>query len=153
MGVSGSGKTSIGGLLAEELDVPFFDADDYHPQSNIDKMSSGIPLTDKDRWPWLQELNNLAANQQDGCVIACSALKKSYRDRLANDLESRVIWIYLKGSFEQILDRMLKRKHHYMRSSMLQSQFDSLEEPKEAIQVDISSAPEVIVDKLLSELR
>lgn len=151
MGVSGSGKTAIGRLLAEELNFPFVDADDHHPASNIEKMSQGIPLSDDDRMPWLDSLNQLAMdNYEKGCVIACSALKEAYRVRLMKSIESNVLWVYLHGSYDLILDRMNKRENHFMGANMLKSQFETLEEPEEAIKADISNSPEMIIKTILA---
>lgn len=149
MGVSGSGKSRIGQLLAAELDVPFIDADDHHPADNIEKMSNGIPLNDVDRLPWLRVVNRLALeNSHQGCVIACSALKSSYRTLLAKGIKPTAAWVYLKGSFDQILDRMNSRKNHFMKAEMLQSQFDILEEPKNPMIIDISASPESILAQI-----
>lgn len=149
MGVSGSGKTLIGKGLAQELGIPFVDADDHHPEVNIRKMSQGIPLNDEDRIPWLDELNRLAKDHyKNGCVIACSALKEDYRFRLMKSIEPRTIWIYLKGSFDEIFARMSKRTDHFMGANMLQSQFDALEEPDNAVAVSITDAPEIMISKI-----
>ena len=154
MGVSGSGKTTIGKLLSKTLHIPFYDADDFHPQENISKMSSGIPLNDSDRLPWLKELSNQIKlwNTKDGGVLACSALKTSYRDILnANDIP--ITWVYLEGSFELIKSRLEKREHHYMDGSLLKSQFDDLEKPKQAITISIDQKPEEIVKTIVQRLR
>ncbi len=149
MGVSGSGKTSIGRLLASEMSIPFIDADDHHPKVNIDKMSQGLGLTDDDRMPWLDKLHTLAMDHLgSGCIIACSALRKIYRERLSHSIDEHVVWIYLKGSYEQIFDRMLARKEHFMHPNMLKSQFETLEEPTDAIHININNPPEIIVKKL-----
>ena len=153
MGVSGAGKTLIGKLLAEELGLPFVDADDHHPAANIDKMRQGIPLNDLDRIPWLNELNRLARDHYpQGCVMACSALKEDYRRRLIKSIASRAVWIYLKGSYETIFERMHHREGHFMGAHMLQSQFDTLEEPDEAIIVAIDDQPEEIIANIKAEL-
>ena len=153
MGVSGSGKSSIGQMLAAALAVPFIDADDHHPESNIQKMSSGIPLDDVDRWPWLATINQLAKDTTDsGCVIACSALKEVYRLRLMDSIEPKVCWVFLKGTFEQILDRMNNRKDHFMGANMLRSQFETLEEPDTVLTIDITDSPAVIVQRIKSHL-
>lgn len=149
MGVSGSGKTSVGQLLANELTIPFIDADDYHPPANIEKMSQGIPLNDSDREPWLDALHETATKHRSpGCVIACSALKEAYRKRLMQSIESNILLIYLKGSYEQIFERMRKRKNHFMDAAMLKSQFEALEEPDNAVNIDIINSPEIIVQKI-----
>lgn len=153
MGVSGSGKSLIGEKLANDLGIPFVDADDHHPEINIQKMSQGIPLNDQDRIPWLNNLNRLARSQYiEGCVIACSALKQDYRQRLMEGIESRTIWIYLQGSYDQIYERMKKREGHFMGANMLQSQFDTLEAPDHAITVNIGDSPEAIIDEIKEEL-
>ena len=150
MGVSGSGKTSVGQLLAKKLAVPFFDADDHHPPSNIEKMSVGIPLNDDDRKPWLDNLHKIAVTHVDsGCVITCSALKAVYRKRLIQSIESNVVWVYLKGNYDLIFERMKKRANHFMSAEMLKSQFETLEEPKNSINIDIEDSLEVIVQKIL----
>lgn len=153
MGVSGSGKTLIGELLAGELGCLFIDADDYHPQSNIQKMSQGIPLTDQDRQPWLESLNSIAQTHlSKGCVIACSALKQSYRNQLEIGLEGRCHWVHLQGTYKRIFKRMSDRKNHFMSASMLQSQFDVLEPPKDAIEISIDQKPERILQQIQKAL-
>ena len=153
MGVSGSGKSSIGQLLANELSIPFIDADDHHPPSNIKKMSQGIPLQDSDRFPWLDILHEIAVKHiGSGCVIACSALKEIYRTQLNKSIESSVEWIYLKGSYDLIFERMNSREGHFMGAEMLKSQFDTLEAPKNAIDIDIANSPTVIIEKIKSYL-
>jgi 6-phosphogluconate dehydrogenase len=152
MGVSGSGKTTVGKLLADQTGVPFYDGDDYHSSANIEKMKTGIPLTDDDRKEWLQTLNQLAKqHQQRGAIIACSALKQTYRNQLADELQN-VQWVYLKGSFELIYDRMVKRQEHYFSSSMLQSQFDILEEPANAWVLNVDEQPQTIVTAILKNI-
>ncbi len=153
MGVSGSGKSSVGQLLANELSVPFIDADDHHPLANIEKMSQGIPLNDHDRKPWLDQLHEIAVDHlNSGCVIACSALKEDYRKRLTQSIASHVLWIYLKGSYEQIFERMKNRKDHFMAAEMLRSQFETLEEPQNAINIGIADSLDIIVHKIKSHL-
>ena len=153
MGVSGSGKTLIGKKLAEELHLQFYDADDFHSPGNVKKMKRGQPLNDADRLPWL---NKLAAKMPEweaagGAVLACSALKKSYRNRL-NPEGIKVQVIYLKGSKNVIAKRMSGRSDHFMPESLLQSQFDTLEEPRDALTVDISKSPEQIVDSITRQV-
>jgi gluconokinase len=143
MGVSGSGKTTIGSLLAKELNWSFYDADDFHNESNKEKMSKGIALTDSDRASWLQALRNLIQTESDSFVLACSALKATYRDFL--NVNEYVKFIYLKGSFEQIEKRINERKNHYMPVKLLQSQFDALEEPQDALIIEISRTPQEII--------
>ncbi len=153
MGVSGCGKSTVGKILAGRLDLPFFDGDDYHPENNISKMRAGIPLNDSDRKGWLENLNNLASeNIETGAVIACSALKKSYREILTCGLIDHCAFIYLKGSFEEISDRINKRRNHFMPPKLLQSQFNTLEEPEEGITVPIGGTPEEIADEIMSLL-
>ena len=154
MGVSGSGKTTIGQLLAKEKDMPFFDADDFHPIANVEKMKAGNPLNDEDRAPWLDRLNELAKVeiQKKGAVITCSALKASYRKRLEKGLVSLPKWIFLNGKFETILNRINQREGHYMPASLLQSQFDALEIPKDAFTVDIEQHPKEIISQIIAEL-
>lgn len=154
MGVSGSGKTTIGKQLSYHLDYYFYDADDFHPPENIQKMSHQIPLNDQDRQPWLLSLSHLINNLQQhkkNAVIACSSLKKSYRELLQGNHQD-LVWIYLKGNFEQILERLDKRKEHFMKSQMLKSQFKDLEEPDNAIILDIGSTTEKIIKQVLSKI-
>jgi 6-phosphogluconate dehydrogenase len=154
IGVSGVGKSTIGNLLAAALKIPHFDGDDYHPQKNIKKMSDGIPLNDNDRHDWLLKLNELSKNQQKkkGCIISCSALKESYRKLLIEGIEGKVNWIFLKGSFDQILERMQQREGHFMPTELLRSQFDILEEPVNALKIDISKSPEDIIRTITLEM-
>jgi len=154
MGVSGSGKTAVGELLARELGWAWFDADDYHPPANVEKMRSGQPLTDTDRWPWLDALNGLMrAEDAKGrsAVLGCSALKQVYRDRLSQGLAD-VRWVHLKGSFDLIMSRLQLRKHRYMPASLLQSQFDTLEEPHDALTIDVGDPPEALVARIRAAL-
>jgi len=146
MGVSGSGKSTIGSMLAHELGWKFYDADDFHPQANHEKMKQGIPLTDEDRTEWLNTLQNLInknLEENSSCVLACSALKQRYREQLA--VNEKVRFVYLRGSFEQVKTRLKRRKDHYMPVQLLQSQFEALEEPRDAVIVDISHSPEEII--------
>ena len=154
MGVSGTGKSTIGKLLAQKLEVPFFDGDDFHPESNILKMKSGQPLTDEDRKDWLLALNDLAKKQQksNGGIIACSALKQVYRDMLNAELDPSLVFIFLEGSFELIASRIQTRKGHFMPVDLLRSQFDTLEIPKDAIYADISKSPDEIVGDIIQKL-
>ena len=153
MGVSGSGKTTIGTLLAEKLKVPFFDGDNFHPEANIKKMSEGKPLNDDDRQGWLERLNELAIkNRATGAVIVCSALKQKYRVVLGYSLENQHKIIYLEGSFKLISERLSKRENHFMPKGLLQSQFDTLEIPSDAITVSIDQSPEAIVNEIIEKL-
>lgn len=149
MGVSGSGKSTIGSMVARELDLEFLDADDFHPKSNKEKMAGGTPLTDEDRLPWLKTLSNQL--ERPHVVLACSALKSSYRDVL--DPERHHIWIFLNGSRETLARRMTDRQGHFMSKSLLDSQLDTLETPKGAIEVDIDRSPEEIVTQILNDLQ
>ena len=152
MGVSSSGKSTIGQLLGQELGIAFFDGDDFHPESNILKMSKGIPLNDRDRLPWLERINKLALkNGQKGCVIVCSALKAKYRKTLTKGLPYDVHWIFLIGDYQTILDRMKKRSGHFMPEKLLRSQFDTLETPVEAINIPVESSPKEQVAEIIRQ--
>ena len=154
MGVSGSGKTSVGKSLAEHLGWDFYDADDFHPPENVAKMAKGIPLTDSNRAPWLAALHQLISSslaQNRPGVLACSALKERYRQRLF-DGNAGVQLVYLKGSYELIWSRMIVRKDHYMKPHMLQSQFDALEEPSDALTVDISLSVDEILQVIIKHM-
>jgi gluconokinase len=154
MGVSGSGKSTVGRALAAELDWPFLDADTLHPQANVAKMASGIPLTDADRWPWFDrivaEMRRYAAAGKN-VVVACSALKQAYRDRLANG--GPVRFVYLKGEAETIAPRLAGRTGHFMPPTLLASQFATLEEPDDAIVVDIAQPVAAQVEAITRALR
>ncbi len=153
MGVSGSGKTTVGTMLAAALKCSFLEGDSLHPAANVEKMSHGIPLIDADRAPWLAAIRShiLAAMEHGQClVVACSALKQQYRDFLSQG--AALTWVYLKGSQQLIAERMRERHHHYMKAGMLPTQFADLEEPRDALVADISLPPEVILQQLLVEL-
>jgi len=157
MGVSGSGKTLIGTKLAKRLNLPFYDGDDFHPAANVEKMESGEPLNDNDRRPWLEKLRNEMQTwqQEGGAVLACSALKKKYRDILTAGNSLPVQFIYLKGTKELIAQRLSRREGHFMPEKLLDSQFRALEEPKrgeETIHVSINQQPKNIVDEIISGL-
>lgn len=157
MGVSGSGKTTVGRLLATHLNCPFYDADDFHPPENVAKMASGIPLNDQDRDPWLGRLHELIQQHLEAgesAVLACSALKESYRDRLREG-HNHVQFIHLNGNFDLIWQRMTKRKNHYMQPEMLQSQFNVLEPPdsQEAITIKINKPIEEIVQEIIMSIK
>jgi gluconokinase len=155
MGVSGSGKTTIGRLLAHQLGWRFVDADDYHPAANRAKISHGIPLTDEDRKVWLSALAGLIHGFLDRgqpAVLACSALKQSYLDQLNFDPD-RIDFVYLKGSKNLIQRRLHRRSGHFMKADLLASQFEILEEPEEAIVMDIRMRPARIVDTILMALK
>lgn len=154
IGVSAVGKTTIGESLSKTLKLPFFDADDYHPQNNKLKMASGSPLTDDDRQGWLLRINELAEEQikKNGCIIACSALKDSYRKILQKGVESQVKWIFLEGDFQLLKKRLADRKDHFMPISLLHSQFETLEKPEDAFRVSVNQSPQHIHDLIISEL-
>jgi len=139
MGVSGSGKTTLGRALAARLGLPFADADDYHPATNLAKMGRGEPLDDQDRAPWLARLADLLREhaQQAGLVLACSALKRAYRQQLRSAGAS-LTFVHLRGSFELIEARLDRRSGHFMPARLLRSQFEALEEPAHAIVVDVA---------------
>jgi gluconokinase len=154
MGVSGSGKTTVGRSLAERLGWDFYDADDFHPPENVAKMANGIPLNDSDRAPWLASLHELISSslKTDHLgVLACSALKEHYRQQLM-DGDDRVALIYLKGSYDLIWSRMEKRTDHYMKPHMLRSQFETLEEPSISWTVDISMCVDDMVQEILNHM-
>ncbi|CAN7296492.1 gluconokinase [Phyllobacterium sp. LjRoot231] len=129
MGVSGSGKSSVGNAIAKALALPFVEGDTRHPSANVQKMASGIPLTDEDRWPWLDKIGAELAKAEEGVVVSCSALKKSYRDRLRQEAGAPLGFIFLDGSLEVLLDHMSRRTGHFMPLSMLDSQLATLEPP------------------------
>jgi gluconokinase len=154
MGVSGAGKTTLGGALAAQLGWAFLDADEFHPAGNVAKMASGTPLTDADRWPWLARLNGeLRAReaQAENAVLACSALKEAYRTRLLDGLrEARLV--FLHGDFDFIRARLEARTHKYMPASLLQSQFDTLEAPTDALEVDAALPVPQAVQRIAADL-
>jgi gluconokinase len=154
MGVSGSGKTTVGKRLAKALGAEFAEGDAYHPPANVEKMRSGVPLDDADRQPWLErlgaEIGGWLERGQD-VVLASSALKQRYRDLLKAGRPD-VRFVYLRGSEPLIRDRLKRRRGHYMPPSLLKSQFAALEEPEDAIAVDIDRKPEEIVSSILDRL-
>jgi len=146
MGVTGSGKSTAGRKLAESLGWEYFDADDFHSAANVAKMKNGVPLNDEDRKPWLESLRRLIQERladDQPAVLACSALKENYRDVLIVD--ERVKLVYLKGDYDLIKARLSARSNHYMNPALLESQFQTLEEPTGAFCVDIQSTPDQIV--------
>ena len=154
MGVSGSGKSTVGRLLAKDLGWRFYEGDDFHPQSNIQKMTRGIPLTDEDRDDWLAALTKLVSEldqQVQSAVVTCSALKQAYRDTLSRNM-SNVIFVYLKGSYKLILKRIKSRQGHFMKPGLLKSQFDILEEPNQALVVRVSKRPDQLVKQIRDAL-
>ena len=154
MGVSGSGKTTIGQQLSARTGFAFYDADDFHTLQNKEKMKAAIPLTDEDRWPWLDNIHQFVAEKiaTQNIILVCSALRQVYRKRLTTGIESKSHWVLLDGDYPTILSRLQKRKGHYMPPTLLRSQFDTLEAPANAIRVDINLPPEKIVDQILSIL-
>ena len=154
MGVSGCGKSTVAAMIADHFSVPFCEADDFHPESNIKKMAAGVPLDDSDRIPWLQavreEIKRIrgrdAKGYSRGCVVACSALKQSYRDRLSGE-ELETVFVHLAGSFEKIYERIQQRSSHFMPASLLRSQFTALEPPQPgptAIELSIDHPAETL---------
>ncbi|MEU6244343.1 gluconokinase [Streptomyces sp. NPDC047024] len=155
MGVAGTGKTTIGPLLAARLGVPYAEGDDFHPQANIDKMSAGIPLEDADRWPWLDAIGTWAHSRAGlGGVVSSSALKRSYRDRLRAEAPG-IVFVHLSGSRELIEGRMSQRQGHFMPTALLDSQFATLQ-PLEAdeagVAVDVDGGPEEITERAVKAL-
>ena len=154
MGVTSSGKTTVGRLLAGALGYQFYDADDFHPPANLDKMSRGIPLDDTDRQPWLETLRDLVRRclaEQTDAVLACSALKEAYRRYLLIDPHVRLV--YLQADQELIRERLLQRRRHFMNPALLESQFATLEEPKDALWVEASLSPREIVATIRHQLQ
>lgn len=153
MGVTGSGKTTVGRMLADRLAWVYLEADDFHSAANKEKMHRGVPLTEEDRVPWLDAMHaELVKHDEQGknVVLACSALRQEYRDRLRVGLETR--FIYLRGSRELIANRLRLRKHHFAGESILDDQFAVLEEPRDALVVDIGKEPEAIVEEILQKI-
>jgi gluconokinase len=154
MGTTGAGKTTAGEMLAAQMGWEFADADNFHSAANVEKMSKGIALTDEDRKPWLDSLREQTLRwvlQGQNAVLACSALKQTYRDELS--VGPDVKWVYLKGSYEEIAARVAARKGHYAKAGLVESQFAVLEEPKDALIVDVSGTPEQIVAEIRKGLR
>ena len=153
MGVSGCGKSTIGQQLADRLGWPFFDGDAFHPPANIDKMSRGIPLNDEDRSGWLaaiaDRMRELIAADRSG-VFACSALKEKYRRQLR--VSDQIRFVYLRGDYDLIWSRMQQRTDHYMKPDMLASQFAALEEPRDALTLDITRTPEEMIEAIIQNL-
>jgi len=155
-GVSGAGKTTVGELLARELDWHFLEADDFHPAANIEKMRSGYPLTDEDRWPWLERLReqikrSLAA--RENAVLACSALKRKYRERLRVNDEVKLV--FLRGSYAMIAEQLRHRRGHFFDRALLKSQFDDLEEPQpdeSTLTIELGRTPQELVKEIKEKL-
>lgn len=154
MGVSGSGKTTIGRLLAARLAWPFHDADDFHSTPNVARMQAGRPLTDEDRQQWLADLRKVIADhlaKNESAVLACSALRAAYR-RVLDHSDDRIHWVYLHGDFATIQQRISDRSDHYMPASLLESQFATLEEPADALKVPVSASPQNVVTTIVRKL-
>jgi carbohydrate kinase (thermoresistant glucokinase family) len=152
MGVAGSGKTTIGQALSAKTSIPFFDADDFHSLANKEKMRAGKPLDDEDRKEWLHAINQLAINESGnrGAIIACSALKERYRLLLTEGItEAR--FVFLQGNFDLLLDRIKARKGHFMPDTLLQSQFDTLEPPANALKIDVTRPAHEVVELIQQE--
>lgn len=153
MGVSGSGKTTTGHHLAKVTGFPFFDGDDYHPSANIKKMSAVQPLTAEDRIPWITKIIELInENSQTTIIIACSALTQAIRNRIKKNSPTDCAFIYLKGSYNLIKSRLENRGEHYMKTNLLASQFKALEEPNEALTIDIEKSPDEVCKAILTKL-
>ena len=156
-GVSGAGKTTLSKLLARELGWAFYEADNLHSPGNVEKMHASIPLTDEDRWPWLESLRELVKRSLaagENAILACSALKKKYRDCLQVGADVR--FVYLRGSYELIANQLRHRRGHFMNSALLQSQFADLEEPRPtegAIVIELGRSPNELVEEIKSRLR
>lgn len=157
MGVCGCGKSTVGAMLANNLGASFIDGDDLHPRANIEKMQSGTPLNDEDRKPWLERISDVffsISRRERSCVIACSALKKKYRDEIRKS--GKIIFIHLYGDKDLIMQRMSKRSGHYMKENMIDSQFSTLEFPKNedlVINIDITPSIQEVVNTALNELK
>jgi gluconokinase len=155
-GVSGAGKTTIGKLLAEDLGWRFLEADNFHPRANIEKMRSGVPLTDEDRWPWLERLREqitLSLAAKENAVLACSALKRAYRERLR--VSGDVKFVFLRGDYALIERQLRRRRGHFMNPALLQSQFADLEEPQpdeDVLTIDLGRSPQELVDEIKAKL-
>lgn len=159
MGVCGCGKSTIAKAVASQLQLPFLEGDDFHPASNIEKMSKAIGLSDEDRWPWLDILGTViqknSSAKNGGVVVSCSALKRSYREHLSNTSGASILYVYLDGSRETLLKRLKSRRNHYMPSSLLDSQLDTLEKPENdelALTVSIEKSINEIVGEVLSKI-
>lgn len=152
LGVAGSGKSTVGELLAERLGCSFYEGDDYHPQANKQKMRQGLPLTDDDRWPWLAAIRKLISetlHSEQSAIVACSALRRAYRDCLRQE---GVMFVYLKGDYKLICERLEKRRGHFFDPELLASQFRTLEEPRHAVVVDISKSAAEVAEEIERKL-
>jgi gluconokinase len=154
MGVSGCGKTTVGRMLADRLGWPMYDGDDYQPKDNGAKMAQGMPLNDRDRRPWLLAIHDLLVGikaKRGFAVVACSALKQDYRDLLLNGMEG-IRLVYLKGEYAILEERLKRRQGHFFKASLLGSQFEILEEPEDAVIVNVDNPPEAITAGILKSL-
>jgi gluconokinase len=155
-GVSGAGKTTVGKLLARQLGWRFIEADDFHPEANVEKMRSGHPLTDEDRWPWLERLQQQIEqllSARENAVLACSALKRAYRDRL--HVNDEVKFVFLRGNYALVEKQLRSRHGHFMDANLLQSQFDDLEEPQpdeNVLTIELGGTPKEIVEEIEAKL-
>jgi len=153
MGTTGAGKTTVGRLIAQKLGWTFLDADDFHPQTNIEKMKHGIPLTDVDRVPWLANIHSRLqqlTGEGKNAVLACSALKQSYRDALSAGLDMRIV--YLRGTYEEMRQHILARRGHFAGESILAGQFADLEEPADAVALDVAGTPDGLATQAIASL-
>jgi len=153
MGVSGCGKSSVGAALGERLGIPYRDGDDLHPAANVEKMRAGIPLSDADRWPWLDRVARVLHDDAP-VIVGCSALRRAYRDRIRSAAGGAVRFVHLTGSREVIATRMAARTGHYMPTALLDSQFATLEPPApdEALTLDIAASMGALVDAILADI-
>jgi gluconokinase len=154
MGVSGSGKTTIGRLLAAQLGWPFYDGDDFQPKDNVAKIMQGVPLNDRDRRPWLLAMHNLLMGlvaKKGKAVLACSVLKQDYRDLLVSGMDG-IKLVYLKGEYGVLEERLKHRQGHFFKAGLLGSQFEILEEPENALTVHVDTPPDSIVARIRKEL-
>jgi gluconokinase len=155
MGVSGSGKSTVGKLLSDRLNCQFYDADDFHTPDNITKMSLGKPLSDSDRLPWLLKLQDIVSytiEQHKTAVMACSALKEEYRQIISGKHSQKITWIYLRGDYNTIYQRIQLRQNHFLKESLLRSQFNTLEEPKNALILDVLLEPKIMIKQIIDRL-
>ena len=155
MGVTGSGKSTVGRILESRLGWPFLDGDDFHPEANVAKMAAGIPLDDDDRWPWLRRLADEVHSRVRGggsCILGCSALRAVYREVLRGDHGDDLLFVHLDGAEGLIADRLATRVHRYMPATLLRSQFEALEAPDEAVRIDISGTPDEVADAVIAIL-
>lgn len=155
MGVSGCGKTTVGEYLAPLLGLPYLDGDDLHPQANIEKMTSGHPLNDEDRWPWLEQVGAWLEEQPNGGIIGCSALKRSYRDVIRRHAPG-VQFVHLAGDFDLLYERINSRPGHFMKSTLLQSQFDTLEDLEEdeaGMRLDVAIPADELAQQIAQKLK